>query len=72
MGSEPADVSTVDDGDVGRDEVDVDDELTWAERILPASALGRWAIYLVIVAVVAAVLWFWVFPPLQHLLPEGF
>lgn len=48
------------------------DQLTLAERILPDSALARWAIYLAIAAVVAAILWFWVFPPLQHLLPEGF
>lgn len=58
-------------------DVDPDDDLdvearTWAERVLPDSALGRWGIYLVIVAAVAAVLWFWVFPSLQHLLPEGF
>lgn len=48
------------------------DSLTFFERVLPESALGRWAIYLAVAAVVAAVLWFWVFPPLQNLLPAGF
>lgn len=52
---------------------DGDDEApTFFERVLPESALWRWAIYLAIAAVVAAILWFWVFPPLQNLLPPGF
>lgn len=62
----PSDAGTADLPEEG------DEQLTLAERILPDSALGRWAIYLAIAAVVAAILWFWVFPPLQHLLPEGF
>lgn len=66
---DPADSGTA----VAGEDVDLDDDArTLAERVLPDSALGRWGIYLVIVAAVAAILWFWVFPWLQHLLPEGF
>jgi len=51
---------------------DLEERPTFFERVLPDNALGRWAIYLVIVAGMAALLWYVVFPKLQHLLPEGF
>lgn len=64
--------TTPEDSDTAEEAGPDKEPLTLAERILPDSALARWGIYLAIVAVVAAILWFWVFPALQHLLPEGF
>lgn len=67
----PRDVDTAEEGPLAEDPLE-EEPLTLAERILPSSAYARWGIYLTIAAVVAAILWFWVFPSLQHLLPEGF
>lgn len=68
---ETADTDTVDEAE-SAEATSTDDAPTFFERILPDSALARWGVYLVIIAIVAAILWFWVFPPLQNLLPAGF